>query len=110
MAKGSVSFFFLFEQISEDLIFILQVAEQIIPVIEEFNKKDPPMPLLISFDAEEVRKQAAASTKRFEEGLAKLHLIIYTGFQIRWGRVLNLQISCGKTLTATNHLMCFAGC
>ncbi|KAF9665865.1 hypothetical protein SADUNF_Sadunf16G0169300 [Salix dunnii] len=44
------------------------VAEQIIPVIEEFNKKDPPMPLLISFDAEEVRKQAAASTKRFEEG------------------------------------------
>ncbi|KAF9665864.1 hypothetical protein SADUNF_Sadunf16G0169100 [Salix dunnii] len=54
------------------------VAEQIIPVIEEFNKKDPPMPLLISFDAEEVRKQAAASTKRFEEGFAKLHLIIYT--------------------------------
>ncbi|XP_011030232.1 PREDICTED: fatty acid amide hydrolase [Populus euphratica] len=44
------------------------VAEKIISVIEEFNKKDPPMPLLISFDAEEVRKQAAASTKRFEEG------------------------------------------
>ena len=55
------------------------------------------MPLLISFDAEEVRKQAAASNKRFEEGLAKLLLIIYTGFQIRWGRVLDLQISCGKT-------------
>nr|XP_034918446.1 fatty acid amide hydrolase isoform X2 [Populus alba] len=44
------------------------VAEKIISVIEEFNKKDPPTPLLISFDAEEVRKQAAASTKRFEEG------------------------------------------
>ncbi|KAJ6754921.1 GLUTAMYL-TRNA(GLN) AMIDOTRANSFERASE SUBUNIT A-RELATED [Salix purpurea] len=50
------------------LLHLWWVAEQIIPVIEEFNKKDPPMPLLISFDAEEVRKQAAASTKRFEEG------------------------------------------
>lgn len=75
----------------------MQVAEQIIPVIEEFNKKDPPMPLLISFDAEEVRQQAAASTKRFEEGLAQLHLIIYPGFQIQCGRVLDLQISCGET-------------
>lgn len=55
------------------------------------------MPLLISFDAKEVRKQAAASTKRFEEGIAKLHLIIYTGFQIHRGRLLDLQISCGKT-------------
>lgn len=75
----------------------MQVAEKIISVIEELNKKDPPMPLLISFDAEEVRKQAAASTKRFEEGIAKLHLIIYTGFQIHRGGLLGLQISCGKT-------------
>ncbi|KAL5541242.1 hypothetical protein UlMin_042715 [Ulmus minor] len=44
------------------------VAEHIIPVIEEFSRKRPPTPLLISFDAEELRKQAAASTKRFEEG------------------------------------------
>ncbi|KAG2704882.1 hypothetical protein I3843_05G026700 [Carya illinoinensis] len=44
------------------------VAERIIPIIEEFSSKKPPQPLLISFDAEEVRKQAAASTKRFEEG------------------------------------------
>uniref|UniRef100_A0A7N2MXI0 Amidase domain-containing protein n=2 Tax=Quercus lobata TaxID=97700 RepID=A0A7N2MXI0_QUELO len=44
------------------------VAEYIIPVIKEFSSKKPPTPLLISFDAEEVRKQAAASTQRFEEG------------------------------------------
>ncbi|XP_065869684.1 fatty acid amide hydrolase [Euphorbia lathyris] len=44
------------------------VAENIISVIEEFNKRKPPTPLLISFDKEEVRKQAAASTQRFEEG------------------------------------------
>ncbi|XP_041011619.1 fatty acid amide hydrolase isoform X4 [Juglans microcarpa x Juglans regia] len=44
------------------------VAERIIPIIEEFSSEKPPQPLLISFDAEEVRKQAAASTKRFEEG------------------------------------------
>ncbi|CAK7330355.1 unnamed protein product [Dovyalis caffra] len=44
------------------------VAERIISAIEDFNVKKTPMPLLISFDAEEVRKQAAASTKRFEEG------------------------------------------
>lgn len=44
------------------------VAEYIISVIEEFNYHKPPTPLLVSFDAEEVRKQAAASTRRFEEG------------------------------------------
>lgn len=44
------------------------VAENIISAIEEFSNKSPPQPLLLSFDAEEVRKQAAASTKRFEEG------------------------------------------
>lgn len=37
--------------------------------MEEFSSKKPPAPLLISFDAEEVRKQAAASTQRFEEGI-----------------------------------------
>ncbi|KAG0470407.1 hypothetical protein HPP92_017107 [Vanilla planifolia] len=44
------------------------VAEHIISVVEEYNSKKPPMPLLISFNAEEVRKQAAASTQRFEKG------------------------------------------
>ncbi|GAV65101.1 Amidase domain-containing protein [Cephalotus follicularis] len=44
------------------------VAENIISVIKEFNYDKPPTPLLISFDAEDIRKQAAASTKRFEEG------------------------------------------
>ncbi|XP_031744291.1 fatty acid amide hydrolase isoform X2 [Cucumis sativus] len=44
------------------------VAEQIISVIQEFNHKKPAAPLLISFDPEEVMKQAAASTQRFEEG------------------------------------------
>ncbi|PHU10327.1 Fatty acid amide hydrolase [Capsicum chinense] len=36
--------------------------------IEEFNNKNPTAPLLISFDPDEVRKQAAASTQRFEQG------------------------------------------
>nr|XP_043623689.1 fatty acid amide hydrolase-like [Erigeron canadensis] len=44
------------------------VAENVICAIEEFGNKKPPTPLLISFDAEDVRKQAAASTQRFEEG------------------------------------------
>ncbi|KAA8545694.1 hypothetical protein F0562_020855 [Nyssa sinensis] len=44
------------------------VAERIISVMEEFSNKNPPTPFLVSFDAEEVRKQAAASTQRFEEG------------------------------------------
>lgn len=40
--------------------------------MEEFSSKKPAAPLLISFDAEEVRKQAAASTQRFEEGIFDL--------------------------------------
>lgn len=44
------------------------VAEHVICAIEEFGNKKPPTPLLISFNAEDVRKQAAASTQRFEEG------------------------------------------
>ncbi|XP_076904161.1 fatty acid amide hydrolase-like [Bidens hawaiensis] len=44
------------------------VAEHVISAIEEFSNKKPPTPLLISFDPEDVRKQAAASTQRFEEG------------------------------------------
>lgn len=49
-------------------IFPIQVAEYIISAVEESNGKRPPMPLLISFSAEEVRKQAAVSTQRFSEG------------------------------------------
>ncbi|XWS68188.1 hypothetical protein CRYUN_Cryun04dG0069800 [Craigia yunnanensis] len=44
------------------------VAEQIISVIEGCNYHKPPTPLLVSFEAEEIRKQAAASTQRLEEG------------------------------------------
>ncbi|KAK1439986.1 hypothetical protein QVD17_05811 [Tagetes erecta] len=45
------------------------VAEHVISAIQEYNKnKKPPMPQLVSFNAENVRKQAAASTQRFEEG------------------------------------------
>ncbi|KAL2454948.1 Fatty acid amide hydrolase [Abeliophyllum distichum] len=44
------------------------VAERFISAMDEFNNKKPPTPLLISYDPEHIRKQAAASTKRFEEG------------------------------------------
>ncbi|KAI3789122.1 hypothetical protein L2E82_01910 [Cichorium intybus] len=44
------------------------VAEHVISAIEEFSNKKPSTPLLISFNADDVRKQAAASTQRFEEG------------------------------------------
>uniref|UniRef100_M4ESY7 Amidase domain-containing protein n=1 Tax=Brassica campestris TaxID=3711 RepID=M4ESY7_BRACM len=44
------------------------VAEQIISIIEEFKYDKSPTPFLISFDASEVRKQAEASTHRFEQG------------------------------------------
>lgn len=37
-------------------------------MIEENGIDKPPTPLLLSFDAAEVRKQAAASTQRFESG------------------------------------------
>ncbi|MFS7998038.1 putative fatty acid amide hydrolase [Helianthus anomalus] len=54
-----------------------RVAEYVISAIEEFNNnnKNPPTPQLVSFDAEDVRKQAAASTQRFEEGafISKFH-------------------------------------
>lgn len=36
--------------------------------MDEFNNKKPPTPLLISYDPELIRKQAADSTRRFEEG------------------------------------------
>ncbi|KAF8389143.1 hypothetical protein HHK36_025836 [Tetracentron sinense] len=54
----------------------LVVAEHIISAMEEFNSKKPSTPLLISFSAEEVRKQAAASTQRFEEGSGDLYVYI----------------------------------
>nr|XP_043620002.1 fatty acid amide hydrolase-like [Erigeron canadensis] len=44
------------------------VAEYVISAIEESSNVKPPTPLLISFDAADLRKQAAASTHRFEEG------------------------------------------
>ncbi|TMX04933.1 hypothetical protein EJD97_003718 [Solanum chilense] len=45
-----------------------QVAEHFILAIEESNNKNPLAPLLISYDPDEVRRQAAASTQRFKEG------------------------------------------
>ncbi|GMH26138.1 hypothetical protein Nepgr_027981 [Nepenthes gracilis] len=44
------------------------VAEQIISALEDFKKSNPVTPFLISYDAEDVRKQAAISTQRFDEG------------------------------------------
>uniref|UniRef100_A0A453AC59 Amidase domain-containing protein n=3 Tax=Triticinae TaxID=1648030 RepID=A0A453AC59_AEGTS len=44
------------------------VAEHVIAGVEEWNNKKPPMPMLIYFDAHDLRKQADASTKRFEQG------------------------------------------
>ncbi|KAK9097041.1 hypothetical protein Sjap_022538 [Stephania japonica] len=44
------------------------VAECIISELDEFNNKNPTMPFLISFHADDVRNQAAASTQRFQEG------------------------------------------
>lgn len=44
------------------------VAEHVILGVEEWNNKTPPMPMLIYFNAEDLRKQADASTKRFEQG------------------------------------------
>ncbi|RZC87174.1 hypothetical protein C5167_042104 [Papaver somniferum] len=44
------------------------VAEHVISGVEEFNNKKPPMPFLIAFNADDIRKQAAASTERFKEG------------------------------------------
>ncbi|XP_023764778.1 fatty acid amide hydrolase [Lactuca sativa] len=44
------------------------VAEHVISAIEGFSNKTSPTPLLISFDADDVRKQASSSTQRFQEG------------------------------------------
>ncbi|KAM0932199.1 putative hydrolase [Dioscorea sansibarensis] len=44
------------------------VVENIISAIENSNNSETPLHLLISFNAEDVRKQAAASTQRFSEG------------------------------------------
>ncbi|KAH9605457.1 hypothetical protein KSS87_008328 [Heliosperma pusillum] len=44
------------------------IAEKIISALEEFNRANPSTPFLISYDVEDVRKQAAISTQRFEEG------------------------------------------
>ncbi|EPS59045.1 hypothetical protein M569_15765, partial [Genlisea aurea] len=44
------------------------VAERFITAMDDFKSKNPSAPLLISYDPDLVRKQAAASTQRFEEG------------------------------------------
>ncbi|KAG4139129.1 hypothetical protein ERO13_D07G172800v2 [Gossypium hirsutum] len=45
-----------------------KIAEQIITLVEGCKYHKAPTPLLISFDAEDIRKQATASTQRFKEG------------------------------------------
>ncbi|KAL1065760.1 hypothetical protein V6Z11_D12G018300 [Gossypium hirsutum] len=45
-----------------------KIAEQVITLVEGCKYHKAPTPLLISFDAEDIRKQAAASTQRFKEG------------------------------------------
>lgn len=50
-----------------DYLFV-KVAERFISVMEEFSSKKPPTPLLITYDPDLVRKQAATSTRRFDEG------------------------------------------
>ncbi|RZS13115.1 hypothetical protein BHM03_00044643 [Ensete ventricosum] len=52
------------------------VAERIISAVDEFNGKKPPVPLLISFNADEVRKQAAASTARFNAGDTNAYIFL----------------------------------
>ncbi|GJT09609.1 fatty acid amide hydrolase-like protein [Tanacetum coccineum] len=54
----------------------VQVAENVISAVEECKNMLPQLPLLISFDAEEVRKQAAASTQRFTDGIAGAHMCL----------------------------------
>ncbi|XP_015692251.1 fatty acid amide hydrolase isoform X2 [Oryza brachyantha] len=44
------------------------VADHIIAAVEEWSNRKPPMPMLIYFDADDLRKQAEASTKRFHQG------------------------------------------
>ncbi|BAF13910.1 fatty acid amide hydrolase-like [Oryza sativa Japonica Group] len=44
------------------------VAEHIIAGVEEWSNKKPPMPMLVYFNADDLRKQAEASTKRFQQG------------------------------------------
>lgn len=51
------------------LLYGNKVAENIISAIENFSNSKTPLHLLITFNAEDVRKQAAASTQRFLEGI-----------------------------------------
>ncbi|KAH7440789.1 hypothetical protein KP509_03G010700 [Ceratopteris richardii] len=44
------------------------VAEHLISAIEDSQCRDLPLGLFISLDAEDIRKQAAESTRRFDEG------------------------------------------
>ncbi|KAL8136544.1 hypothetical protein V2J09_002545 [Rumex salicifolius] len=46
----------------------LEVADNLISSLEEFNKNNPSAPFLISYDYEDIKKQAAASTERHKEG------------------------------------------
>lgn len=76
------------------------MAERFIAAMEEFSIKKPPTPLLISFDAEELRKQAAASTKRFKEGM--------TCFSCQSLLILSVLVFVTYSITAdTFYSLCF---
>lgn len=71
--------------------------------MEEFNNKKPPTPLLISFDAEEVRKQAAASTLRFEEGIA-----IFSTYKCLYVHTVNGSCHLVLVWFMMVHIMCIS--
>ncbi|XP_031096931.1 fatty acid amide hydrolase-like [Ipomoea triloba] len=76
------------------------VAERFISAMEEFDAKNPTAPLLISFKPDEVRKQAAASTQRFEEGNA---LSILDGIFVAIKDDINLYPHTTKGATTWLH-------
>eukprot|EP00884_Botryococcus_braunii_P016489 jgi/Botrbrau1/3523/Bobra.341_2s0050.1 len=57
-----------------------QVVENIIDLITQSDRADPPMRFLISLNADDLRNQAAASTERYKEGrpLSVLDGVPYT--------------------------------
>ncbi|XP_024518242.1 fatty acid amide hydrolase [Selaginella moellendorffii] len=46
----------------------MEVAERFIQAVEDSERLSPPMAYMISFDASDIRKQAAASAERFASG------------------------------------------
>ena len=49
----------------------LEVAERVIEGVDASNRSDPPLRAVIKCDAEDIRRQAAESARRLEEGEAR---------------------------------------